>query len=128
MMLYAYVLWFAALHSLACGPDGDAMHRLLLGMLPFTIGAVFALRITHPLPEVHSILRWLGVPLLLLMPFCLRSLWDVIAVVHLESVGLCTEVPPPVWQQFWSLLQLATLLLLGYRLLMAWRDAKNDGS
>jgi hypothetical protein len=123
MMLYAWVLWLAALHSLACGPDGDAMYRLLLGTAPLAIGAVFMLRVTGPLQEVHAILRWLGLPLLLLIPFCLRSVWDVVAAVHLQSVGLCSELPPPAWQYLWSPLQFAVLLLVVLGLLASFCKA-----
>ncbi len=35
MMMYAYFLWLAAVYVVACGADGDEMHRLLLGLAPF---------------------------------------------------------------------------------------------
>ena len=128
MVLYAWALWLAALHSLACGPDGDEMHRLLLGIAPLAVAAVFLLRVTRPLQEVHVILRWLGLPLLLLLPFCLRSIWDVVATVHLHAVGLCSEMPPPAWQQLWSPLQFAMLLLVAYRLCTSFRKSSSPSA
>ncbi|MDH4126453.1 MAG: hypothetical protein OEW64_13560 [Gammaproteobacteria bacterium] len=126
MLLYAWVLWLAALHALACGPDGDEMHRLLLGMAPLAVAAVFLLRVTCPLQEVHAILRWLALPLLLLIPFCLRSIWGVVRAVHLNSVAACSEMAPPVWQQLWSPLQLAILLFIAYMLVRSLRVKRFD--
>ncbi len=126
MLLYAYVFWLAALHTLACGPDGDELHRLLLGIAPLAVAAGFSLRVTRPLHEVHAILRWLRVPLFLFVPFCLRSIWDAIEAVHLMSVSLCGSLPLPTWQTFWSPLQLICLLLLGYNLLTVWRSDKTN--
>ena len=41
MMLYAHIVWLAALQVMGCGPDGDEMHRLLLGLAPVTVGFAF---------------------------------------------------------------------------------------
>ena len=38
MVIYAYVIWLAALHAIGCGPDGDEIFRLLLGMAPLALG------------------------------------------------------------------------------------------
>jgi hypothetical protein len=44
MVLYAYFLWLAALAAMGCGPDGDEMHRLMLGLTPFACGFALTLR------------------------------------------------------------------------------------
>lgn len=126
MMLYAYFLWLAAVYVIACGPDGDEMQRLLLGLVPFVCGFAFALQVTRPFAEIHSMLRWLGVPLFLLLPFALRSVWNVFQTVNLNSVAMCTEQAPPAWQLLWAPLQTITLSLATYMIVRVWRSVAQD--
>ena len=128
MMLYTHFLWLAALYAMGCGPDGDEMHRLLLGLAPFTCGFAFLLRVTRPFGEIHSILRWLGVPLLLLVPFTLRSIWQVVQSVHLESIAICASGTPGTWQLLWTPVQLITVLLVSYMIVRVWRSVTRDAS
>ena len=34
IVLYAYLLWLAVAGKVGCGPDGDEVFRLLLGLAP----------------------------------------------------------------------------------------------
>jgi hypothetical protein len=122
MMLYAYVLWLAAVYVIACGPDGDEMHRLLLGMAPFTCGFALLLNVTHTFEEIHSMLRWLGVPLFLLLPFALRSIWDVFQTVNLNATAICPDQLAPTWQYLWAPLQMLALLFVTYMVVRVWRS------
>ena len=126
MVLYAHFLWLAALYAMGCGPDGDEMHRLLLGLVPFTCAAVFALRVTRPFAEIHSMLRWLGVPLLLLLPFALRSVWHTFRAANLEATAICAGGAPTTWQLIWSPLQVATLVLASFMVARVWRSVARD--
>ena len=126
MILYAHVLWLAALYAMGCGPDGDEMHRLLLGLVPFTCGASFLLRATRPFNEIHSMLRWLGVPLLLLLPFAVRSIWHTFRGVHLDATAICASGSPTTWQLLWSPLQAATLLVAGFMIVGVWQSVARD--
>ncbi|MGI9271993.1 MAG: hypothetical protein ACR2QT_09470 [Woeseiaceae bacterium] len=128
MMMYAYFLWLAAVYVVACGPDGDEMHRLLLGFAPFVCGFAFALQVTRPFAEVHSMLRWLGVPLLLLLPFALRSIWAIFQTVHIGTSAICTDGDPPTWQLLWAPLQVLTLLVVTFVLVRVWRGASQPAS
>ena len=119
MVLYAYVLWLAVLRVIGCGPDGDELHRLLLGVLPFAIGATLLLRAADPFDDIQKMLRWLGLPLLLLMPFAARSTWDVAAAVLIQSGGICSSLPPTWWQQAWAPLQIMTLAFIAFRVIQA---------
>ena len=116
MMLYAYVLWLAVLNTLGCGPDGDEMHRLLLGMAPAACGFAFLLRVTRSMPEVHSIIRWLAAPLLLLMPLALISIWSVFTSANVESLSICSNNSAVLWERAWSSVQLISLILIAYLL------------
>lgn len=126
MMLYAHILWLAAVYAMGCGPDGDEMHRLLLGLAPFTCGFAFLLRVTRPFADIHSMLRWLGVPLLLLMPFAIRSVWQIIQSVNIESSAICAAGAPSTWQSLWAPTQIITLLLVAYMIIKVWHSVAND--
>ena len=126
MMLYAHFLWLAALYTLGCGPDGDEMHRLLLGLAPFSCGFALLLRVTRPFADIHSILRWLGVPLLLLLPFAIRSVWQVFQSVNVEASAICAADAATMWQWLWAPVQLITLLLVTYMVVKVWRSVARD--
>jgi len=126
MMLYAHFLWLAALHALGCGPDGDEMHRVLLGLAPITCGFAFALRLTRPFKDIHRIFRWLGVPVALLLPFALRSIWGVFKQVNLESLAICSSTAATGWQPLWPAIQLITVLLVAYMVFKVWRSVMID--
>jgi hypothetical protein len=114
MMLFTHFVWLAVLHSIGCGPDGDEMHRLLFGLAPFTILFAFLLRVTRPIAEVHSMLRWLGVPVGLLLLLGLRSIWGVASQVNFGTTALCGPGEPALWQQAWAPLQFIVALVAGY--------------
>jgi hypothetical protein len=126
MMLYAHILWLAALYAMGCGPDGDELHRVLLGLAPVTVAFAYLLRVTRPFAEIHSMLRWLAIPLLLLLPFVGRSLWQVFRTVNLEGSALCANGAPQTWQILWTPIQLLTLLLVAYMVLNVWRSVRLD--
>jgi len=128
MMLYTHVLWLAALHAVGCGPDGDEMHRLLLGLAPFTVGFASLLRLTRPFTEIQSMLRWLAVPLLLLLPFAVRSLWQVFQSVNLGAAAICASGAPGTWQVLWVPMQLLALSLVAYMLVQVWRSVRLDAA
>jgi hypothetical protein len=126
MMLFSHLLWLAALYVMNCGPDGDEMYRLLLGLAPFTCGFAVLLRVTRPFAEIHSMLRWLSLPLLLLLPFALRSVWQVIRSVNLNSVAICADMEPTTWQLMWAPIQVLTLICISYMLIRVWLDSSGS--
>lgn len=127
MVVYAHFLWLATLHVMGCGPDGDEMHKLLLGVAPFTIGLSFALRATRPFGEIHSLLRWLGVPLILLTPLAFRAVWQVSQSVYIAGASICGGATPPTWQSVWVPAQLVTLTLALFMIFRVWRSVRIDG-
>jgi len=126
MVLYAHFLWLAVLFRLGCGPDGDEMHMLLLGLAPFTIGFAFALRATRPLQEIHSILRWLGLPLLLLLPFIGRSIWQMTQTVYVRASAVCADTGPDTWQLLWVPVQVVTVIVVVLVVIRVWRSVRID--
>jgi hypothetical protein len=133
MVLYAHFLWLAALYAMGCGSDGDEMHRLLLGLAPITCGFAFALQLTRPFPDIHRILRWLGVPIIFLLLLASRSVWQVFARVNLESLAICGSDTPSGWQLLWPMTQLVTMLVAAYMIFSVWKStvsvtSTSDGS
>ncbi len=112
MMLYAYVLWLAALNALGCGPDGDEMHRLLLGMAPSACGFVFLVGVTRPLADVHSTIRWLAGPLLLLGPVALMGVWKVFIRANVESLSICSNNGSALWERAWAPVQFLSFIFI----------------
>lgn len=113
MMLFTHFVWLAVLHVTGCGPDGDALHRLLLGLAPVTLGFAFLVRVTRPFAEIHAMLRWLGVPLGLLLLLGLRSIWGVATQVNVGAAALCGSGEPALWQLAWAPTQLIVVLAVG---------------
>jgi hypothetical protein len=128
MVLYAHILWLAALYAMGCGPDGDEMHRLLLGLAPFTIGMAVVLRATRPLAEIHSMLRWLSIPLLLLTPFAIRSTWAVFQRVNGETLQICGQGAASSWETLWPAVQLLVLIVVAYMVVKVWRSVSHDAA
>ena len=121
MMLFTYFVWMAVLYISGCGPDGDEMYRLLLAMAPFTCGFAFVLGATRPFPEIQNMLRWLAVPLGLLLPFVARSIWQVIQTVNVARQAFCTDTAPAAWQLLWAPAHIVTLAVVSYGVYRVWR-------
>jgi hypothetical protein len=124
MLLYAHFLWLAVLRVIGCGPDGDKLHQVLLGVSILTIGASFAIRMTRPLHEVHAMLRWLAVPLAFLLPWILMSIWTAFRRVSLDSTGICSDGETAMWQLYWAPLQLLIIALVGWSTWSLFRDIR----
>lgn len=121
MVLYAHFLWLALVGRIGCGPDGDEVFRVLLGLVPLTVGLSFLLSTTRPLEEIHKILRWLGAPLVLLLPFIVLSIWKTFNAVVLIGDKLCSTGTPQIWEQAWAPAQLIAISLALLMMLRMWR-------
>jgi len=121
MILYTYVVWLAALGQIGCGPDGDELHRVLLGVAPVGAAAAYLLRMTRPFPDIQHLLRWLGVPLALLMPFAILNVWEISRLVYIERAGICSA-GLEAWQWFWAPVQLAAIAVASLMVVQASRS------
>ena len=124
MLVFMYAVWLGALHAMGCGPDGDEMHKLLLGIAPVAAGGAFMLRMTRPFPDIHRMLSWLGVPLLLLLPFILQNIWAVFSSTSIEGTAICSDSSPPMWQLIWAPAQMITTLLIAMLVVAVWRNGR----
>jgi hypothetical protein len=119
MVLYAHFVWLAVLGNIGCGPDGDELHRVLLGLAPVTIGCAFLLRMTRPLEEIQRILRWLALPL---SAFMLAGTYQVFVVsrsVYVTGLGICSAA---AWHQFWGVAQSLAVVVSTAMIIRVWRD------
>ena len=120
MMIYTYAVWMAALHEIGCGPEGDEMHRVLLGVALLALAMAFALRLTRPFPDIHRMLGRLVWPLALLGPFAVKNTWVVYQRTNLDGLAICAEMTPSTLQIIWAPAQFFAILVLG-ALLVALR-------
>ena len=123
MLLYGYFLWLAVLPKVGCGPDGDQLYKILLGMSVLTLGAAAAIHATRRLEEVQSALRWLVVPLVLLAPWLAISIWDVFIAVNINNVAICGPEPPAAWQHIWAPAQALVVMAVAYSTWRIWSAA-----
>ena len=124
MMIYAYLVWMAALHAMSCGPEGDEMHRVLLGLAPLTVAMGLLLRMTRPFADIHRLLSRLGIPLVLLLPFAVRNIWNVFARTNIEGLAICSENVPATVHQIWAPVQLLAIIVLAVLVIGVWRDSR----
>jgi hypothetical protein len=112
MMLFTHFVWLAALHVIGCGPDGDELQRVLLGLAPVTCVFAYLVGVTRPFADIHSMLGWLRAPLGILMVLALRSIWGAANRVNVDGLAFCGPGAPAAWEKYWSPAQLAVLLLV----------------
>jgi hypothetical protein len=124
MMVYTWLVWMAALHAMSCGPEGDEMHRVLLGLAPFTVVMGLLLRMTRPLPDVHRLLARLGIPLLLLLPFAVRNIWNVFDRTNIDGLAICSANTAATTDQIWAPAQFLVLVVLAFLVIRIWRDGQ----
>ena len=110
MMIYTYAVWMAALHVIGCGPEGDEMHRVLLGVALLALLMALALRLTRPFPDIHRMLGRLVWPLALLAPFALKNILVVYQRANLDGLAICAEMAPSTFQIIWAPAQFFAIL------------------
>ena len=68
MVLVAYVLWLAVAGRVACDGDAIALYRLLMYAAPIATLLTLMTGLTRSMPEIHRLMRWIGVLPGLLLP------------------------------------------------------------
>jgi len=124
MVIYAYFLWTVILRQVDCSEE---LYKLLLGMAPITVGLAVLLRNTRPLDDVHRILRWLSVPLLLLIPPVALSIWSVLSRVNIQGMGICSAERGAEWHPWWAPVQVVAIAFSILMLLRVWRSSPAYG-
>lgn len=121
MVIYAYFIWLAVVRRAGCGADGDEIFRLLLGMAPLAAGAAFLLRSTRPFPDIHNILRWLGIPIFGLLFLTVPVIWQVFVEVNIGNGAICGAEIRAGWHWIWAPLQMIATTVCIAMVLLTWR-------
>lgn len=121
IVLYAHILWLAVAGKLGCGPDGDEVFRVLIGLAPLTLICIWLIRATRSLGDVHRTLLWASLPLLLLLPFALRAVYNVAAKVNFHGTSVCSGATPAIWEIAWAPVQLVVLIVAAVVITRMWR-------
>ncbi len=101
MVVVAYFLWLAVAGRVGCEAEGESLFAVLLGAAPVAVLFAYLTRVSKPLQDVHSMLRWLGVGPALLSPFAIITFVFVWQAVFGLGQSLCSAIPPPGWQVYW---------------------------
>lgn len=123
MVIYAYFIWLAVAERVECSTDGNELYLLLLGMAPLAVGASFLLNASRPFPDIHRMLRWLGLPIAAIMFLALPAIWQVLVAVNIEGGTICSDGPKPGWQLYWAPVQFVAAGLCAWKILAVWRSA-----
>jgi len=125
MVVYTHCIWLVTLGAIGCQGAGDELWRLVLGFAPFTIGFSFLLSAIDRVPEVARILRWLAIPLALLIAVATRPLISALGSATLGSAAICGS-EPSAWHGWWAPAQLVTLTVVGLTVFRAWRSSDSQ--
>lgn len=118
MVIYAYLLWVAVVRLSGCEADGDALWRLLLAAAPVAVVAATLVGLTRPITDVHHLLRWARVPVLLLVPLSMAGLWPTWEHATVAGLAVCGTGDAPLWQSWWAPAQALTVIAVA---VVAWR-------
>ena len=112
MIIYSHCIWLAVIPQIGCGPEGDEIFRLLLGFSPVAIGAALLLGLAHKLPTVVGYLKWMALPLVLLIPLTVSPVLAALETTTFGSMGFCESIAASGWQRAWAPIQVVTLLII----------------
>ena len=127
MLLYTHFIWLSAIRQIECGPNSEEMYRLLLLLVPFSLCSALLIRLSRPFSEVHSILRWLGVPLSVLMLTGAYNVWLFARGAYFLKLAPCHAGDLETWHVVWVPAQALVLLVTAIAMLRMWRNAAADG-
>lgn len=120
LLLYTHCLWLSVVEQVGCGSDGDALWRLLLGLIPITVTFGLLIGAANKVASVQATLRLGAVPLLLLLPLALLAVWPTFTTSTLGNQPIC-DIPNVAWHQWWAPAQLLVLLFIGVIAYRNWR-------
>ena len=123
MVVYTHCVWLATLRVIECDPASDELWRLLLGFAPVAIGFSFLLGAMNKLPEIARILRWLGLPMVVLIPVASLPVFSTLQTATFGPTPIC-GAEPALWHPWWAPLQLTTLFFVGFTIIRNWLSVK----
>lgn len=118
LVIYTHLIWLGTLRMVGCNSDADQLWRLLFGFAPIAFGFSWLLTNSRALKEVHQIIRWFVLPLIVLVPLALIPIWQTFSKTNLDGAAICLVTPMPWWHTSWAPLQ---TIAVAWIVFMAWR-------
>ena len=112
MIIYSHCIWLGVIPQIGCGPEGDELFLLSLVFSPVAIGAALLLGLAHKLPTVVGYLKWMALPLFLLVPLAVIPILTALDTATLGGTGFCDSIAATGWQRAWAPIQIVTLLVI----------------
>ncbi len=120
LVLLTHCVWLAALSAIHCTVDDEQARLVLLLFTPVTWLFCAGLRVGFAVPGIGSALR---LPGLLLAPLLLLAAWrttrELVNAANAHQPICDGMAQTTIW---WSGIQLATLLVIGFSAMRAWRS------
>ncbi|MEM7249946.1 MAG: hypothetical protein AAF493_00890 [Pseudomonadota bacterium] len=123
VVVFAHLVWLAALEQVSCGPDAVRPWMVLLGFSPITVLFACLLPVGATVPGVARLLRLPAVLLLVLVPLALRHIHTVFERTWSEQGSICTELAPSGFESWWSPAQLLVTIVIVVMAIVLWRRA-----
>lgn len=120
LLLYTHCLWLSVVKQVGCESDGDALWRLLLGLIPVTISFGLLIGAANKVSSVQPMLRWGAAPLVVLIPLALFAIWPTYTASTLASNPIC-DIPDVAWHSWWAPAQFLVLLYIAIIAYRNWR-------
>lgn len=127
MVLFGHLLWISILPKIDCATDGHALWFALFWMSIPTLIFTALLLASKPLTAVTSGLKWLCIPVILLLPLALLGVWPTLQDTTFGGAPIC-EHPANfnssmTWQVWWAPLQFVVLTAICIQTVRYWRMA-----
>ncbi|MDH3219583.1 MAG: hypothetical protein OEO19_08620 [Gammaproteobacteria bacterium] len=112
LIIYSYFIWLGVIPQVSCGPEGAELYRLVLASCPVAILAAMLLGLAHPLTGVIDYLKWLALPLVILIPLSIDPIAKAMETATLGALDFCGPLPASDWQRAWAPVQIATVTII----------------
>ncbi len=129
LVAYAHCLWLAVLPQAPCGGDAGNPYAATLGLALPAVALALLVPVGRRTPGVGDILRWFGLPLVVLLPLALRPVWSAFGRATLDGGPLCTQataVTTAGWEPWWAPIQFAVLCVIAGAAVIAARSLSDD--
>ncbi len=112
LIIYSHCIWLGLIPQIGCGPEGEELYRLSLGFSPLVIGAALLLGLANKLTSVVAYLKWMAVPLILLVPLTAIPILTALETTTVGGMGFCDSVTATNWQRSWAPIQIVTIAIV----------------
>jgi len=110
LVIYTHCIWLAIIPQVGCGSESDELYRLVLLFAPIALLGSCLLGIAGPLHSVVGHLRWLALPLIVLVPLAARPVAVAFVATSIDGLGICGAAPAGFWERIWAPCQALALV------------------